>query len=127
MIREFGPLDKELELDRIDNNGNYAPGNLRFVTSEENKANRRVTVLSRFDQEYWPYAETVVREKLSKGMTREEIIEEAEKAETEKRKHWRLIGARLAFMTYEMPEDIIVLPYRGSLSTTADTAEQKAH
>ena len=58
-------------------------------------------------------------------MTRDEIIQDAEKAEIEKRKHWRLIGARLDFMTYEMPEDITVLPYRESLSTTVDTVEQQ--
>lgn len=31
----------ELQLDRIDNNGGYVPGNLRFVTRSENMANKR--------------------------------------------------------------------------------------
>lgn len=31
----------ELELDRINNDGHYEPGNLRFVTRKENQANRR--------------------------------------------------------------------------------------
>ena len=39
-------------------------------------------------------------------------------------KRWRLIATRLDFMTYKMPEDIIVLPYRENLSTTAATAVQ---
>ena len=121
LMTEFGPLDRSLELDRIDDNGDYTPGNLRFVERTENQANRRITVLSRFEQEYWPYAETVVRRKLSEGLNREEIISDAEKAVEEKRKSWRLISARLDFMTSEMPEDIIVLPYRGNSSTTAGT------
>lgn len=31
----------ELQLDRIDNNGGYVPGNLRFVTRGQNMANKR--------------------------------------------------------------------------------------
>jgi hypothetical protein len=31
----------ELEIDRIDVNGNYEPGNLRFVTKSENASNKR--------------------------------------------------------------------------------------
>lgn len=50
------------------------------------------------------------------------IIQDAENAVAEKRKCWRLIATRLDFMTYKMPEDIIVLPYRENLSTTAATA-----
>jgi hypothetical protein len=44
----------------------------------------------------------------------EQIIEDARKAVREKRKAWREIEKRLESMTYEMPEDIIVLPYRKS-------------
>ncbi len=43
-----------------------------------------------------------------------------------KRKNWKLIDARLDFMTYEMPAHIIVLPYRGGSSTTAATAAESA-
>lgn len=108
-----------MEIDRIDDNGDYAPGNIRFVTHAENNLNKRTTVLTEFDQKYWPYAYPTVIRKLSSGMTREEIIQGAEDAVMEHRKCWRLIFARLAFMTYEMPENITVLPYRESSSTTA--------
>ena len=121
LIKTYGTPDRALELDRIDNNGNYAPGNIRYVTRKQNCANRRITVLNRFDQQNWPYAETVVRRMLSSGMSRDEIIASAETAVHERRKHWRVIRARLDFMTYEMPEDIIVLPYREDSSTTVDT------
>jgi hypothetical protein len=103
-----------MEIDRINNNGNYAPGNIRFATRRQNQANRRNTVLSEFHQKYWPYARSVVIKKLSQGMDRTGIIESAEQAVKEKRKNWRLIEARLEFMTYEMPENITVLPYRGN-------------
>ena len=112
LIEQYGLPDRSLELDRIDTNGDYAPGNLRFVTRKENLSNRRKTVLSKFDQQYWPYSQNVVTRKLSNGETRQEIIMDAEKAVEQKRKNWRRISARLDFMTYEMPDHITVLPYR---------------
>lgn len=118
---------REYELDRIDNNGHYAPGNIRFVPRKKNLGNRRMTVLSEWDQEYWPYCRNVVIRMLSAGKSREEIIESAQEAVRMKRKNWKLIDARLDFMTYEMPDRIIVLPYREDLSTTAATAAVSAH
>jgi hypothetical protein len=38
---------KDLHLDRIDNNGNYEPGNCRFVTQAENNRNQRIRKDSR--------------------------------------------------------------------------------
>ena len=85
-----------------------------------------MTVLSEWDQEYWPYSRNVVTRMLSSGKTREEIIESARETVRMKRKNWKLIDARLDFMTYEMPAHIIVLPYRGDLSTTAATVAESA-
>lgn len=116
------PENKKLELDRVDNNGNYEPGNLRWVTRSQNCLNQRKTVLTEFQQEYWPYAKKTVLNKLSAGETREQIIQDAQKAVREKRKNWRGIQRRLASMTLKMPDQITVLPYRGNSSTTADMA-----
>jgi hypothetical protein len=113
---------QDYELDRIDNNGNYEPGNIRFVPKVANCGNRRLTVLSEWNQEYWPYSRNVVTRMLSAGKTREEIIESARCAVREKRKGWKLIEAWLDFMTYEMPDHITVLPYRVISSTTAAMA-----
>ena len=112
LIKKYGMPKKALEIDRINNNGNYAPGNIRFVSHKINNLNKRGTVLTHFSQEYWPYCYTTIIKKLSQGMTRKEIIEDAYEAVYRKRKNWKLIDARLDFMTYEMPEEIIVLPYR---------------
>ena len=84
------------------------------MTHQENCVNQRRNVLSRFEQKYWPYSYATVVRKLSGGLTRDEIIMDAETAVEEKRKNWRLISARLDFMIYEMPEDITVLQYRAS-------------
>jgi hypothetical protein len=37
----LGPWPPELELDRIDNDGNYEPGNLRYATRSEQQKNKR--------------------------------------------------------------------------------------
>lgn len=41
--------DPELDIDRIDNNGGYVPGNLRLVPRQANTVNRRNTVRIEFD------------------------------------------------------------------------------
>lgn len=127
LIKAYGLPDREMEIDRINTNGDYAPGNIRFVPHSVNCANQRRNVLSRYDPEYWPYARSVVIRKLSQGLSRDEIIRDAETAVSEKRKNWRYIQARLEFMTYEMPEDVIVLRYRENSSTTVDTREAPVH
>jgi len=112
IARNIGIPEREMELDRIDCNGNYAEGNIRFVSRLENARNKMNTVLTRFEQQYWPFCRQNVTKKLKSGMSRDEIIADAVKAVKEHRAGWKLISARLDFMTYEMPEDIIVLPYR---------------
>lgn len=41
MIEKYGLPDRALEIDRINVNGNYEPGNLRWVTHQENCQNQR--------------------------------------------------------------------------------------
>jgi len=100
IIENLGLPNMDLEIDRIDNNGHYERGNIRFVTRKENCSNRRITVISNWNPIEWPYARTVVTRKLSQGMLKEEIIEDARKAVKEKRRNWKIIDAKLDFMTY---------------------------
>ena len=119
VLRNCPNVKRGLELDRIDNNGNYEPGNLRFVPRTLNQANRQRTVIPFFIQAEWPYGRAVVTRMLSLGITREDILLSAEEAVEKRRKNWRIISARLDFMTYEMQAPGTVTPYRGSLCTTA--------
>jgi hypothetical protein len=40
-IADVGPKPKGRTLDRIDNNGNYEPGNVRWATKDQQNANKR--------------------------------------------------------------------------------------
>ena len=111
-------MEREWQIDRLDNDGHYAPGNLRMVKARANVNNRRCTNLSEYDPDHWPYDESTVRRLLSSGLSRDQIIDRARRAVAERRKGWRRIESRLASMTYSMPDHVIVTPYKDGSSTT---------
>ena len=88
----------DLTVDRIDNNGHYAVGNLRFTTMKEQTANRRNTLLVNWKgvnilAETWgenPYMQmSTICKYVKMGMTGEEIIAQAWDAVANKRKGWQ--------------------------------------
>lgn len=99
-------LEKDKELDRINNNGNYAPGNIRYATKSENMRNQRRSKLVASDEEWArtrsPLSIYATRRYLREGFPKEAIIGLAYKAVLDKRKNWRGIRARLTELGYSI-------------------------
>lgn len=93
--------DRDMEIDRVDNNGHYEAGNLRLASRRQQNWNKRTNVRPEWEYkpEEWPYERQTVRNKIQSGMTREDILADAREAVRMKRKAWRSIAARLASMT----------------------------
>ena len=102
ILENFPHIDRALELDRIDNDGPYAPGNIRLVPRKVNQGNRRITRIPEWCPEDWPYAYTVVSRYTREGKSREDILELARLAVAEKRKNWRQIARWLESTTSSM-------------------------
>jgi hypothetical protein len=88
-------------LDRIDNDGHYEPGNLRWATRQEQNWNKRDNVLGEWEYhaDEWPYSFTTVWRLKREGLTRAEILDRAALAIETHCKNWREIAARLAPLT----------------------------
>jgi hypothetical protein len=80
---ENNGYSEELELDRINNDGNYEPCNCRFISHVENNNNKRMNVKYTFEGKEYTLRElssivkihhTTLRTRLFRGMTLEESI-----------------------------------------------------
>lgn len=100
IVENFGAPTSPLQmLDRIDNNGHYERGNIRYVKPVLSVANRRVSVTPLWDEQQWPYARTTVFRYLKQGLSREQILEKAYEAVILKRRNWRGIQEKLKSLT----------------------------
>lgn len=61
VLSELGPCPKEFQLDRVDNNGDYRPGNLRWSSRAEQCRNRRSNLLVSFGGEVLPLVDAVAK------------------------------------------------------------------
>ena len=80
LMERFDGTDRRMQIDRIDNNGNYKPGNVRMTTPSINGMNRRHQLkvkMLRFRQEHPEvrYADATLCNLISRGFSNEEIVE----------------------------------------------------
>lgn len=98
VVQHLGPRPSGHSLDRIDNDKGYAPGNLRWQAQSGQMFNTRRSKIQPPD---WPspYADTMTRKLLRRGLTKDDIFARARLAVQEKRKGWQVIEKKLASMT----------------------------
>jgi hypothetical protein len=100
-LRNLPNASVMLEIDRIDFNGDYAPGNLRFATRQEQTWNMRTTVFLDYKGVQWParkwaklhsrFSPQTVTRLARRGLSGEEILqrENGSAPGLRPRKRWR--------------------------------------
>lgn len=63
--------DEDLELDRIDVNGDYSPENCRWITHHEQTLNRRSTLYVECESEVLPWKEFLAKFHINKNTARD--------------------------------------------------------
>jgi hypothetical protein len=63
-----------MQLDRIDNNKNYEPGNVRWATPKQNVRNRSVTLWMEYKGEIMPLAEVAELVGLNRSTLRARVL-----------------------------------------------------
>lgn len=97
-------LYKDMEIDRIDADGHYEPGNLQWVTARENKEKARRTrhsegVPTFYKGQQWPLSVPTVRRLMHEGLGRPAIIAHAKHVVATKSSHrWQVVEMRLRAM-----------------------------
>ena len=80
-VQENLGLHKEMQIDRIENDGHYEPGNLRYLTLKQNMNNQRGKQATRrmhkFRESYpdVKYADSTLVHLIREGLTDEQIVE----------------------------------------------------
>ncbi len=69
-LKDMGERPAGMVLDRMDNEGNYEPGNCRWVTWVDSANNRRNTAMALFNGRFLPVAEVEREMGLCKGAVR---------------------------------------------------------
>jgi hypothetical protein len=81
-LEDVGPRPEGMTLDRIDTNGNYEPGNVRWTSRTTQQRNRRNNVVLEFNGESkcvaaWAETLGIPKETLTSRLVRDWTVEEA--------------------------------------------------